>query len=52
MQELKQREEKLLNDIQTYKDENLKLKSEIEDKVLEIIALKKKIKLMRRDMQK
>ncbi|MBA7705701.1 hypothetical protein ES703_114537 [subsurface metagenome] len=45
-------EEKILGDIQDIKDEKLKLETELESKDNEIIDLKKKIKLMRRDMQK
>lgn len=45
-------EEKILGDIQDIKDEKLKLESELESRDNEIIDLKKKIKLMRRDMQK
>ncbi|MFX0029490.1 MAG: hypothetical protein ACFE8B_09790, partial [Candidatus Hermodarchaeota archaeon] len=52
LQEYKSIEEKILSDIQDLKDEKLKLESEIESKDNEIIDLKKKIKLMRRDMQK
>ena len=52
LQEFKTIEEKILGDIQDLKDEKLKLESDIESKDSEIIDLKKKIKLMRRDMQK
>jgi chromosome segregation ATPase len=50
--ESKQIEEKFLKEIQDIKDEKLKLESEIITKSEEIIELKKKIKLMRRDLQK
>jgi chromosome segregation ATPase len=52
LQEFKTIEEKILGDIQDLKDNKLKLESEMESKDTEIIDLKKKIKLMRRDMQK
>ncbi|MHA1913227.1 MAG: hypothetical protein ACW97V_02530 [Promethearchaeota archaeon] len=45
-------EDKILSDIQSIKDENLKFESELEVKNAEIIDLKKKIKLMRRDLLK
>ncbi|MFX1590692.1 MAG: hypothetical protein ACFFC1_21375, partial [Promethearchaeota archaeon] len=51
-QESQQIEEKILNDIQQVKDEKIKLESDLEEKNKEIIELKKKIKLMRRDLQK
>ncbi|MFX1391184.1 MAG: hypothetical protein ACFE9Z_14050 [Promethearchaeota archaeon] len=50
--ESKQIEEKYLSEIQQIKDEKLKMESEITTKNEEIIELKKKIKLMRRDMHK
>ncbi|TKJ19773.1 MAG: hypothetical protein CEE43_14315 [Promethearchaeota archaeon Loki_b32] len=48
----KQKEEKFLSDLQQLKDEKLKLELDLEEKNKEIIELKKKIKLMRRDLQK
>ncbi|MCK4688281.1 MAG: hypothetical protein KAT66_09125 [Candidatus Lokiarchaeota archaeon] len=45
-------EEKLLSDIQDIKDDKLKMESELEKKDLELVELKKKIKLMRRDLAK
>ncbi len=52
LQEYKKIEDKILGDIQIIKDEKLKLESDTEDKDKEIIELKKRIKLMRRDLQK
>ena len=48
----KQAEEKILSEIQNIKDEKLKIETELEDKIKEVIELKKRIKLMRRDMRK
>jgi chromosome segregation ATPase len=45
-------EDKLLNDIQKIKDDKLKLESELEKKNAELVELKKKIKLMRREISK
>ena len=50
--EAEQIEDKILNDITKLKDENLKLESDLENKDTELIELKKKIKLMRRDLSK
>ena len=47
-----QKEEKFLSDLQQIKDEKLKLESDLEEKNKEVIELKKRIKLMRRDIQK
>ncbi|MCK5098449.1 MAG: hypothetical protein KAR45_10125, partial [Desulfobacteraceae bacterium] len=44
--------EGMLNDIQKVKDEKAKLESDLATRNEEIIELKKKIKLMRRNMQK
>ncbi len=52
LQENKKIEDKFLGDIQNIKDEKLKLESEIEEKNKEVVELKKRIKLMRRDMKK
>jgi len=52
LHEQKKIEDKLLGDIQNIKDEKLKLGSDIEEKNKEIVDLKKRIKLMRRDMKK
>ena len=52
LHEYKKIEDKILGDFQITKDEKLKLESDIEEKDYEIVELKKKIKLMRRDMQK
>ncbi|MFX1338594.1 MAG: hypothetical protein ACFFDK_08285 [Promethearchaeota archaeon] len=45
-------EDKILNDLQKAKDEILKIETKLGDKDKDIIELKKKIKLLRRDMQK
>lgn len=45
-------EDKILNDLQKEKDENLKMETKLEEKDKELVDLKKKIKLMRRDMNK
>jgi len=45
-------DDKLLSDIQEIKDDKLKLESELEKKNQELVELKKKIKLMRRDLAK
>ncbi|MFX1394580.1 MAG: hypothetical protein ACFFAH_13525, partial [Promethearchaeota archaeon] len=45
-------EDKLLTDLQKIKDDKLKLESELEKKNSELIELKKKIKLMRRELSK
>jgi exonuclease SbcC len=45
-------EEKILNDLQQVKDEKLKLETTIDEKKKEIVELKKKIKLMRRELSK
>lgn len=50
--EAEQIEDRILGEMQTVKDSRLKLQSEIEKKDIEIIELKKKIKLLRRDLQK
>ncbi|MFX1497513.1 MAG: hypothetical protein ACFFBH_08300 [Promethearchaeota archaeon] len=50
--EAEQIEDRILGEMQNVKDSRLKLQSEIEKKDIEIIELKKKIKLMRRDLQK
>ncbi|MBY8984842.1 MAG: hypothetical protein KGD65_07240 [Candidatus Lokiarchaeota archaeon] len=52
LHEYKKIEDKILGDFQIIKDEKLKLESDIEEKDYEIVELKKRIKLMRRDMQK
>jgi hypothetical protein len=48
----KQLEEQFLGDLQKIKDKKSKLESDLEEKDKEIIDLKKRIKLMRRDLQK
>jgi chromosome segregation ATPase len=48
--EAEQIEDRLLTDLQNVKDEKLKGEAELERKDAEIIELKKKIKLMRRDL--
>jgi chromosome segregation ATPase len=52
LHEYKKIEDKILGDIQIIKDDKLKLESEIEEMNEEIVDLKKRIKLMRRDMKK
>jgi len=52
LQEYKKIEDKILGDLQIIKDDKLKLESDIEEKNNEIVELKKRIKLMRRDMKK
>ena len=51
-QEITKMKEGMLNDIQKVKDEKAKLESDLATRNEEIIELKKKIKLMRRNMQK
>ena len=50
--EAEQIEDRLLTEIQTIKDTKLKMESQLENKDTEIIDLKKKIKTLRRDLQK
>jgi exonuclease SbcC len=50
--ETEQIEDRILTEMQQVKDEKLKLESQIETKEEELIDLKKKIKLMRRDLKK
>lgn len=50
--EAEQIEDRILGEMQNVKDSRLKIQSEIEKKDIEIIELKKKIKLMRRDLKK
>jgi chromosome segregation ATPase len=45
-------EDKILNDLQKVKDENLKSESQLERQEQELIELKKRVKMMRRDMSK
>ncbi len=45
-------EDKILNDLQKAKDESLKLETKLDEKDNELVDLKKKIKLMRRDLAK
>ncbi|MHA2089190.1 MAG: hypothetical protein ACW972_12990 [Promethearchaeota archaeon] len=52
LNEYKEIEDKILGDIQIVKDEKLKLESDIEERENEIVDLKKRIKLMRRDLKK
>jgi len=47
--EAEQIEDKILSDLQNLKDEKLKLESELEKKDQDIVELKKRIKLLRRD---
>lgn len=50
--EAEQIEDRILTELQKVKDENIKHESEIEKKENELVDLKKKIKIMRRDMKK
>ncbi|MFW9936093.1 MAG: hypothetical protein ACFFD5_00440 [Candidatus Thorarchaeota archaeon] len=50
--EAEQIEDRILTELQKVKDENIKFESEIEKKENELVDLKKKIKIMRRDMKK
>ncbi|MHA2283706.1 MAG: hypothetical protein ACXAC5_22925 [Promethearchaeota archaeon] len=52
LDEYKKIEDKMLGDVQRLKDDKLKLEFDIEEKDKEIVELKKRIKLMRRDMKK
>ncbi len=52
LSESEQIEDKILNDLQKSKDDNLKLESQITKKDEELVELKKRIKMMRRDMTK
>ena len=45
-------EDKILNDLTKAKEKNLKIESELEKKTAELVDLKKKIKIMRRDLSK
>ena len=48
--EAEQIEDRLLTDLQNVKDEKLRIEVELEGKDAEIIELRKKIKVMRRDL--
>ena len=50
--ESEQIEDRILTEMQSIKDEKLKAESQLEDKEKELIELKKKIKIMRRDIKK
>ena len=50
--EAEQIEDRLLTEIQTVKDNKLKIESQLENKDVEIVDLKKKVKMLRRDLQK
>ena len=52
LQETELIEDKILTDFQAVKDENIKLESKLEKAELEFVELKKRIKFMRRDIQK
>ena len=52
LQESEQIEDRILTEMLNVKDENLKIESALEDKEKELIELKKKIKIMRRDIKK
>ncbi|HUW90904.1 MAG TPA: hypothetical protein VMV43_10385 [Candidatus Nanopelagicaceae bacterium] len=51
LQESEQIEDRILTEIQNVKDEKLKLESALDNKEKELIELKKKIKIMRRDIK-
>ena len=50
--ESEQIEDRILTEMQSIKDEKLKAESQLEDKEKELIELKKKIKILRRDIKK
>ena len=50
--ESEQIEDRILTDMQSIKDEKMKLETELENKDKEIVELKKRIKVMRRDIKK
>jgi len=50
--ESEQIEDRILTEMQNVKDEKMKLEAELENKVNEAVELKKKIKVMRRDIKK
>jgi len=50
--ESEQIEDRILTDMQNVKDENMKLEAELENKDKELVELKKRIKVMRRDIKK
>ena len=52
LQESDQIEDRILTEMQKVKDEKLKVESALENKEEELIELKKKIKVMRRDIKK
>ncbi len=51
LQESEQIEDRILTEMQNVKDEKLKLESALDNKEKELIELKKKIKIMRRDIK-
>jgi septal ring factor EnvC (AmiA/AmiB activator) len=52
LEESDQIEDRILTEMQKVKDEKLKIESALESKEKELIELKKKIKIMRRDINK
>jgi len=52
LQESDQIEDRILTEMQKVKDEKIKIESALEDKEKELIELKKRIKIMRRDIKK
>jgi len=52
LEESDQIEDRILTEMQKVKDEKLKVESALENKEKELIELKKKIKIMRRDINK
>ena len=51
LQETEQIEDRILTEMQNVKDEKMKIESALENKEKELIELKKKIKIMRRDIK-
>jgi len=50
--ESEQIEDRILTDMQNVKDEKMKLEAELENRDKELVELKKRIKVMRRDIKK
>ena len=50
--EAEQIEDRILTEMQNVKDDKLKAESQLEDKEKELVELKKKIKILRRDIKK
>ena len=52
LEESEQIEDRILTEMQNVKDEKIKLETALENKEMELIELKKRIKIMRRDIKK